>query len=205
MPVSGAAPAAGYGDWVLPSVAMLGFGGLFFHLAKSDASSAEPSLSRREALAAGAAAAFIPLAANADGASSIAVKEKSRAVYGSRVYRLKGATAERVLEEKNTFTLFITGAYRNGDLDTQKKLKGLEKDILKAAKAGDTSAAQASINEFIKVGKIRELDTVAGGNFDPRQRRNPGAPATSEIEAQMGPASYSLYQPLKPGAPAAKK
>jgi hypothetical protein len=131
------------------------------------------------------------------------VKERSRSVYGSRVFRLKGASAEKVLEEKNTFTLFITGAYRNGDLETQKKLKGLEKDILKAAKAGDSSAAQAGIKEFIQVGKIRELDTVSGGNFDPRQRRNPGAPATAEIEAQMGPAKYSLYQPLKPGAAAA--
>merc|ERR1711918_175620 len=84
-----------------------------------------------------------------------------------------GASTEKVLEEKNALTLFITGAYRNDDLPTQKKL--------------------------IQVAKIRELDTVKGGNYDPRQRRNPGAPSTSEIEAQMGTQVYALYQPLKPG------
>merc|ERR1719222_1185366 len=82
-------------------------------------------------------------------------------------------------------------------------LEALEKIIVKAAEAGDASAMQAGLKEFIQLAKIRELDTVKGGNYDPRQRRNPGAPPTSEIESQMGPASYALYAPLKPGAPGA--
>jgi len=53
--------------------------------------------------------------------------------------------------------------------------------------------------EFIALGKIRETDIVKGGNFDPTQRRNPGAPPTAEIEAQMGTSAYALYKPIKDG------
>ena len=38
---------------------------------------------------------------------------------------------------------------------------------------------------------------VAGGNFNPLQRRNAGAPPTSEIEAQMGTQAFALYEPIK--------
>jgi len=41
------------------------------------------------------------------------------------------------------------------------------------------------------------LDTIEGATFNPKQRRNPGAPPTAEIEAQMGTQSYALYRPLK--------
>jgi len=195
------APQASTADWVLPSVAMLGLGGILAHLATSNGAEKKASLSRRDVLGAGAAvAAFAPLAANADGASSKAVKERSRSIYGSRVFRLSGASTEKVLEEKNVLTLFITGAYRNDDLPTQKKLKALAKSIEKSAKAGDSSATQAGLKEFIQLAKIREQDTVAGGNFDPKQRRNPGAPPTAEIEAQMGTQKFALYEPLKKGA-----
>merc|ERR1719420_2666405 len=185
---------------------MLGLGGIFAYLATSSDSSAKQALpmSRRDLLGgAAAAAAMAPLAAHADGASSKAVKERSRAFYGSRVFRLTGASTEKVLEEKNALTLFITGAYRNDDQPTQKKLKALANSIEKSAKAGDSAATQSSLKEFIQVAKIRELDTISGGNFDPRQRRNPGAPATSEIEAQMGTQAFALYKPLKAGAPPA--
>jgi len=96
------------------------------------------------------------------------------------------------------FTLFTTGAYRSAaDKETTKKLKSLEKAIVKAAKAGDSAATQSGVKEFIAVGKIKELDTVAGGNFNPLQRRNAGAPGTAEIEAQMGTQAFALYTPLK--------
>ena len=69
-------------------------------------------LARRAMLGAAAAAVTAaPLAAFADGASSPAVLAKSRALYGSRVYKLKDASPEAILEEKNVFTLFTTGAY----------------------------------------------------------------------------------------------
>merc|ERR1719379_3250470 len=135
---------------------MLSLGGMFGYLATS-LNGATKQVNRRELLGGAAAAvAMAPLAASADGASSKAVKERSRAIYGSRVFRLTGASTEKVLEEKNALTLFITGAYRNDDLPTQKKLKALEKSIVKAAKAGDAGATQAGLKEFIEVGKIRE-------------------------------------------------
>ena len=34
---------------------------------------------------------------------------KSRAVYGSRVFRLQDASAAMIMDEKNVFTLFLTG------------------------------------------------------------------------------------------------
>jgi hypothetical protein len=206
MPAAYATAEEGAGaSWVLPSVAMLGIGGLFGYFATSKTSEgSELPMSRRDVLGAGAAlAAFAPMAAFADGASSKAVKERSRQIYGSRVFRLSGASTEKVLEEQNVLTLFITGSYRNDDLPTQKKLKALTKSIVKAAKAGDSSATQAGLKEFIQVAKIKELDTVQGGNFNPTQRRNPGAPPTSEIEAQMGTQAFALYKPLKDGAPKA--
>jgi hypothetical protein len=157
-------------------------------------------MSRREMFSvAAAAAAFAPLAAQADGASSPAVLAKTRAIYGSRVFRLQSASPAAVLEDKNVFTLFRTGSYRSAaDKDTVKKLASLEKTIIKAAKAGDGAATSAGIKEFVAVGKIRELDTLDGGNFNPKQRRNAGAPPTSEIEAQMGTQAFALYQPLAP-------
>lgn len=157
-----------------------------------------PLVGRREALFAAAAFAAAPLAAHADGASSKTVLERARAIYGSRVFRLQGAAPAKVAEEINTFTLFTTGAYRSvKDKDTVTKLKALAKDIAKASKAGDAAATSAKVKEFVAVGKIRELDVLPGGNFNPQQRRNPGAPATAEIEAQMGTQAFALYRPLK--------
>lgn len=40
--------------------------------------------------------------------------------------------------------------------------------------------------------------------FTPNQRRNPGAPPTSEIESQMGTLAYSLYKPTD-GSPVVGK
>merc|ERR1719263_1003689 len=164
---------------------MLGLGGIFAYLATSERAGKQASAHRRGFLGGAATLAMAPLAASADGASSKAVKERSRAIYGSRVFRLTGASPEKVLEEKNALTLFITGTYRNDDLPTQKKLKALAKTIEKSAKAGDSAAMQKDIKEFITIAKITEQDTIKGGNYTPTQRRNPGAPPPAEIEAQM--------------------
>lgn len=156
------------------------------------------SLDRRSVLrGAAAGAAAVPLAALADGANSKATAERARQIYGSRVFRLQGASAEEILDEKNVFKLFTTGSYRTqGPLDKEarKTLDALSKKVLAAAKSGDSAGAQAAVKEFIKAGEIRELDTVAGGNFNPKQRRNAGAPPTAEIEAQMGTEAYALYE-----------
>merc|ERR1719281_1997274 len=94
-------------SWALPAVAMLGLGGVAGFFAAKKATGGDASVSRRDFLGAGAALAA-PGAAFADGASSKAVKERSRAIYGSRVFRLQGKSTEAVLEDKNAFKLFIT-------------------------------------------------------------------------------------------------
>merc|ERR1719258_601651 len=108
-------------SWALPAVAMLGLGGVAGFFAAKKAGG-DASVRRRDFLGAGAALAAglaAPGAAFADGASSKAVKERSRAIYGSRVFRLAKASPEQVLEDKNVLTLFITGSYRGDDLPTQ--------------------------------------------------------------------------------------
>jgi len=162
----------------------------------------EPVLARRAMLGNFAAvAALAPAAAFADGASSAAVVARSRAIYGSRVARLVDASPEAILEEKNCFTLFTTGAYpRTGnaaDKPTQSALKAASKKALAAASAGDKAGANAAVKEFVKIGKITVQDTSDGAIFNPKQRRNAGAPPTSEIEAQMGSLKYALYEPVK--------
>jgi hypothetical protein len=161
-----------------------------------------PLVNRREMLSfAGAAvvATGTPMAALADGATSKATRERARQIYGSRIFRVQGGSAEAILAEENAFAIFITGAY--GGLVKAKpvtdELKKLKKTALAAAKKGDSGAAQAAVKDFVKIGEISEQDTVQGGNYDPKQRRNPGAPPTSEIEAQMGTSAYALYRPLK--------
>merc|ERR1719238_179105 len=180
-------------SWALPAVAMLGLGGVAGFFAAKKAGG-DASVSRRDFLGAGAALAAglaAPGAAFADGASSAATKERARSIYGSRVFRLSGKSTEAVLEDKNTLQLFISGAYPKGS-DTAATLRGLQKAIVKAAKAGDSGETQ----------KNRKVDTVKGGNFDPTQRRNPGAPTTLDMEAQMGPQAFALSKPLPSGAKA---
>jgi len=161
------------------------------------------SLDRRAVLrGAAAGAAAVPLAALADGANSRATADRARQIYGSRVFRLQSASAADILEEKNAFKLFTTGTYRGEGTAVKaarKELDGFTKKALAAANKGDSAGAQAAVKDFVKFAQIQELDTVAGGNFNPKQRRNPGAPGTAEIEAQMGSLAYSLYEPLKKG------
>lgn len=122
----------------------------------------------------------------ADGATSKATIDRARAIYGSRIARLAGSDADTILAEKNAFTLFTTGAYRSvKDKETVASLKKLSATAIASAKSGDSAGAQAAVKDFIKVGEIRVLDTVDGAIFNPKQRRNAGAPPTSEIEAQV--------------------
>jgi hypothetical protein len=161
----------------------------------------QPMLARRAMLGAAAAAiTAAPMAAFADGASSPAVLARSRAIYGSRVFRLQDASPESILADKNAFTLFTTGAYpRTGNAafkETQAGLKAASKKALAAAAKGDKAGAQAAVKEFCAIGQISNAKDY--DNFDPKQRRNPGAPPTSELEELMGSQSFALYDPLKP-------
>jgi len=163
------------------------------------ASAVSMSLARRSVVGTFAAAvAAAPFAALADGASSPTVRGRARAIYGSRVYRLQDASVDKIIEEKNVFTLFTTGAYRAdaATKDTKAKLGALSKTALAAAKKGDTAAAQAAVKEFVKVGDITVLDDIQDSIFNPKQRRNAGAPTTDTVEAQMGSMKYAFYQPL---------
>merc|ERR1712176_1308856 len=157
------------------------------------------SLGRREFLQSGGATlALLPaLGAHADGANSAQTAFRARAIYGSRIYRLQAANAAAILAEKNAFKLFISGAYRTGDVKpTAVQLTKLSRSILASAAAGDEAAAKKTLSEFVELAKLSELDSIKGGNFDPKQRRNAGAPPTAEIEAQMGTEAYALYTAL---------
>ena len=130
---------------------------------------------------------------------------RARAIYGSRVYRLAGASPARILEEKNAFKLFITGAYRSVPVKAEKDaLTALSQEILAAAAAGDSATAQAGVKKFIAEAKLEEQDRDENGSWNPKQRRNAGAPPTAEILAQMGTEKYALYTPLNPDKPKKK-
>jgi len=153
-------------------------------------------LGRREfSTLAAATALFSPLAAFADGAASKATRERARQVYGSRVFRLQTASPAAILEDSSMFTLFTTGAYAGlpSSKETVTELKSLSKAAIAAAKAGDGAAATAATKKFVAVGSIKELDVIDSAIYNPKMRRNPGAPPTSEIEAQMGTEKYALY------------
>jgi len=161
--------------------------------------SEQPLVARRELLssALGVAAASVAFPAFADGANSAQGSLRARAIYGSRIYRLQGKDAAAILEEKNAFTLFISGTYRAADVKaTKTQLTALQKTVLAAAEKGDSAGAQAALKDFIKVGAIEaDKDVIEGGNFNPKQRRNAGAPMTSEIELIMGTQKTALYGP----------
>lgn len=185
---------------LVTSVALLAFTPPSPLVGQSAMRSASPMMSESRRAFVGtlaAAVAAAPLAAMADGASSPAVRARARAIYGSRIARLVGASNEAIIEDKNTFALFKTGVYRAdaSSKDLRAKLSALEKAALKAAKAGDSAGAQAAVKEFVALGEIKGgLDTDEDSIFNPKQRRNPGAPATSEVVAQMGTQKYALYE-----------
>merc|ERR1719152_729133 len=161
------------------------------------ASAVSMTLARRSVVGTAAAALVAaPFAALADGASSPAVRERARAIYGSRVFRLQGASVDKIIEEKNAFTLFTTGAYRSdaANKETVAKLNAASKTALAAAKKGDTAGAQAAVKDFVKAGDIKVLDDIQDSIYNPKQRRNAGAPTTDTVEAQMGSMKYAFYQ-----------
>jgi hypothetical protein len=169
--------------------------------------SAEPMQTRRAILQSAASVALgMPLAASADGANSKTTKDRARGIYGSRIFALQGKSASDIVAEENAFKLFLSGAYREPlareAKEQKKKLTALSKKILKAAASGGD--AQADLKQFIAEAKITDQASLKDTIFNPKQRRNPGAPPTEAIMAQMGSEGYSLYQPLKGDTPGFK-
>merc|ERR1712066_660221 len=160
-------------------------------------------IGRREFLkTAGAAAALSsPLAALADGATSKATRLRARTIYGSRIFGLKDAAAEAIKADEQAFQLFITGAYRSLDKNIIKELNGLKKDAISAAKKGDKAKANAAVQKFCKVADLDKDPMNSKSVFQPKQRRNPGAGTTADVEAQMGPLKYAYYQMNDPKNP----
>lgn len=163
-------------------------------------------VSRRALLTTAAGALFMPLAAQADGANSLQTQLRARGIYGSRIYALQGKSAAAIVEEKNAFTLFLSGAYRTniaGDAKQIKKdLTALADKIVKTAAAGGD--AQADLKKFIADAKIDDQYSSELTIWNPTQRRNAGAPTTDTVMAQSGTYGYSFYQALPGDAPGFK-
>ena len=185
---------------LVTSVALLAFTPPSPLVGQSAMRSASPQMSESRRAFVGtlaAAVAAAPLAAMADGASSPQVRARARAIYGSRIARLVGASNEAILDDKNTFPLFTTGVYRTdaASKDKRTKLTALSKKALASAKSGDSAGAQAAVKEFVALGEVKSgLDTDEDSIFNPKQRRNAGAPPTAEVVAQMGTQKYALYE-----------
>merc|ERR1712066_512140 len=105
-----------------------------------------------------------------------------------------GAAAEAISADEQAFQLFITGAYRSLDKSTIKELNGLKTKALSAAKNGDKAGANAAVQKFCTVAALDKDPMVRESIFQPKQRRNPGAGTTADVEAQMGPVKYAYYQ-----------
>merc|ERR1712087_249008 len=109
-----------------------------------------------------------------------------------------GKSTDEIISEKNAFQLFVTGTYRTLDEKaTAKKLTAISKTVLAAAGKGDLTSSKAAIKEFVAVGKITDVLSVNGNNYEPKQRRNPGAPETAEILAQMGSEAFAFTESKK--------
>ena len=83
------------------------------------------------------------------------------------MFRLQNASPAEIIDDKNVFTLFITGVYgASADKPMRVQLEKLEKTALAAAKKGDAAGAQAAVKEFVQLASIKEYDTVPGNVFN---------------------------------------
>jgi len=117
-------------------------------------------------IAAGAATvAAFPQLASADGAVSTATITRSRALYGGRIADLKKAVESgdlaKVVEEKNSFILFNSGAYPRV-VDKQKKKEAISQTnaIFAAIRSGDKAAAKKAYSEYVAANGIKPLPAV---------------------------------------------
>ena len=124
---------------------------------------------RRAALAqiAGAAAAVVPFAANADGAVSSATIGRARGIYGTRIAALESAVSSgdfgAVVAEKNAFILFNSGAYPKDKASKAEAISGTNA-IFAAVRAQDKAGLQSAYKAYMKSCDIAPLPAVATDN-----------------------------------------
>ena len=94
------------------------------------------SVTRRDALFAGAVAAAVPFAAVADGAANLGTLQKARLSYGQRVLALADAPADKIVAEAAAITLYESAVTRS---------KGLKVDPRKSA--GSKIVAMAKVRD----------------------------------------------------------
>mmetsp|Transcript_8131 Transcript_8131/g.21248 ORF Transcript_8131/g.21248 Transcript_8131/m.21248 type:complete len:201 (-) Transcript_8131:445-1047(-) len=139
------------------------------HVPTEPTSIGRPLIDRRSLLKTAAAAAVagaMPAMVTAASPSPQQIL-KSRAVYGSRVFRLQNASPDMIIDDKNVFTLFITGVYSAAaDKPIKTQLVKLEKTAIAAATKKDEASARAAIKEFIMLAKIEELDMKPGSYYN---------------------------------------
>jgi hypothetical protein len=126
-------------------------------------------MDRRSAFGAIAGAAAVvaaaPQLALADGAVSAATIQKARQVYGNRILDLKKAVDagnfDAIVEEKNAFVLFNSGAYPTPkDKAEKKKAVALTNDIFSAIKKGDKAALKTAYGAYVAENDITPLPVV---------------------------------------------
>eukprot|EP00544_Gedaniella_sp_CCMP2646_P011685 CAMPEP_0202479848 /NCGR_PEP_ID=MMETSP1361-20130828/27_1 /ASSEMBLY_ACC=CAM_ASM_000849 /TAXON_ID=210615 /ORGANISM="Staurosira complex sp., Strain CCMP2646" /LENGTH=184 /DNA_ID=CAMNT_0049107203 /DNA_START=48 /DNA_END=602 /DNA_ORIENTATION=- len=109
--------------------------------------------------------AGIPSLASADGAVSAATITKAKAVYGDRIAKLKSAVEKgdfsAVVDEKNAFILFNSGAYPTAK-DKSKKAESiaLTNQIFSAIRSKDAAGVKKAYSDYVKFNGVKEIQPV---------------------------------------------
>lgn len=109
--------------------------------------------------------AGIPSVASADGAISTATITKARAIYGDRIVGLKPFIDKGdfgpVVEDKNAFILFNSGAYpRAKDKPQKTDAIAQTNELFAAIRAKDTAGAKKAYDAYVKANDIKPLPDV---------------------------------------------
>lgn len=134
-----------------------------------------------------AALVAAPTVASADGAVSGATISRAKGIYGSRIYDLKGAVEagdfKAVIDEKNVFILFNSGAYpgvKNKELKA-KAIAGTNA-IFAAVRSKDKAALKAAYASYVADNKVTGLPELGvdggqgfGNDYDFKSRTKAGA------------------------------
>jgi len=131
------------------------------------------NMDRRSAVAqvgiAASIVAGLPSIALADGASSKATVQRSKGIYGNRIYALGPAVDagdfQAVAGEKNAFMLYNSGAYP-GIKNKEKKAKAIEgtNAIFASIRAKDKGSLKKSFNSYLAITDITGLPNTVGEN-----------------------------------------
>ena len=125
-------------------------------------------MDRRAAVGAIAAAGLVavPTMASADGATSLATKQRGRFQYGGRIAALKSAVAAgdfaAVADEKNAFILFNSQVYPSAK-DKALKAAAISQTnaIFAAIRSGDKAALKSAYDAYVKANDIKEYPPLS--------------------------------------------